>query len=321
MVFFGILAYVFFDSGFNTKTLVKVEYEDNSEIYYKVNFLDSKYNNIYTNKYVSKMVDNIDINFIYNNILNDYVSGYYRYNVEGYLIAYEDDITSSLWERKYQLLDEKTVLIDENKVNSIGINDTFNFDFVKYTKVIKDFINDSGLNVSAYMHIKINILEFLNFDNMNNEYTDSKVITMNIPLTSEIFKITVDNVESKDSYYEFSNKKAMNVIFLLLGAFCFALTVTSFIMIVRQFRIIYKMESKYKRKLKSILSKYDENIVKVNKLYVNKKYNMIYVDSFKELLDIHNSNGKIINFKEVKRGMETIFLIIDEDNAWIYKLN
>jgi len=99
------------------------------------------------------------------------------------------------------------------------------------------------------------------------------------------------------------------------------LTVTSFIMIVRQFRIIYKMESKYKRKLKSILSKYDENIVKVNKLYVNKKYNMIYVDSFDELMDVYYKKCKMISFKEVKRDSEAIFVIIDNDDAWIYRLD
>ena len=48
---------------------------------------------------------------------------------------------------------------------------------------------------------------------------------------------------------------------------------------------------------------------------------MIYVDNFKDLLDIHNKKDKIISFKEVKRGNESVFLIIDENNAWIYKLN
>ena len=44
MVLFGVLAYIFLNSGFNTKTRIKVDYENNSEVFYKVNYVDSQYN-------------------------------------------------------------------------------------------------------------------------------------------------------------------------------------------------------------------------------------------------------------------------------------
>ena len=74
------------------------------------------------------------------------------------------------------------------------------------------------------------------------------------------------------------------------------------------------------RELKKILSRYDDCIVRVNKLYVNKKYNMIYVDSFSELMDVYDKKGQMISLREMKRGAEAIFVIIDLDDAWIYKL-
>ena len=92
---------------------------------------------------------------------------------------------------------------------------------------------------------------------MENEYSDSKVITLNIPLTDDIFKINVNNLSDKDSYYEFSNKKAMNIVFLLIGAFCLALAISSLVMVFKQFIFIYDIQSKYKRDLNRILSKYD----------------------------------------------------------------
>ena len=48
---------------------------------------------------------------------------------------------------------------------------------------------------------------------------------------------------------------------------------------------------------------------------------MIGVDSFDELIDVYNRTNKMISFKETKRGLESIFIIIDEDNAWIYRFN
>ena len=47
---------------------------------------------------------------------------------------------------------------------------------------------------------------------------------------------------------------------------------------------------------------------------------MIYVDSFNELMDVYYKKCKMISFKEVKRDFESIFVIIDGEDAWIYKL-
>ena len=321
MIMFGVLGYVFLNSGFNTKTRVKVDYEDSSDVYYKVNYNDDEYTNGLNNdKYIASMVDSIDINYNYNNLLSEYVSGYYRYNVDGYLIAYEADITNSLWERKYELVSEKTVLLDKNNINSIKIDDGFKLDFKKYRDEINNFIDDYDIDISGYLHIRINILEFLNFHSLNNEYADSKVITVNIPLTDDIFKISLNNVDDRDSYYEFSNRVSMNIVFIIIGMFCLSLSLALLVMVIRQFKIIYNRQSEYRRELKKILSKYDDIIVKVKRFYVNKKYNMIYVDSFDELMDVSEKKNKMISFNEIKRDSKSIFVIIDEEDAWIYRL-
>lgn len=321
MVMFGALSYVFLNSGFNTMTRVKVDYEDSSDVFYTVNYIENGYtNNLGNDKYVANMVDSIDINYNYSNMLSEYVSGYYRYNVLGYLIAYEDDISNSLWERKYELVSDKTVVLDKNNINSIKIEDGFRLDFRKYRDKINSFIDDYDIDISGYLHIRINILEFLNFDSLNNEYADNKVITVNIPLSDDIFKVSVNNIVDRDSYYEFSNRVSMNLVFLTIGAFCLSLALALLVIVIKQFKIIYNRQSKYKKELKRILSKYDNCIVKVKRFYVNKKYNLIYVDSFADLLDVYDKKNKMISFKEIKRDSESIFVIIDEDDAWIYKM-
>ena len=188
MVLFGIFAYLFLVSGFNTKTKVYVSYEDSSDVYYDVKYIDNQFANKYNDKYVSSLVDYIDINYVYNNLISEYVSGYYKYSVDGYLIAYEDNIADTLWERKYELVKEKTVVLDKNNINNIKIDDSFKFDFNKYRDEIYKFINDYDIDISGYMNIRVNISEFLNFNSLDNDYADNKVININIPLTDEIFK-------------------------------------------------------------------------------------------------------------------------------------
>ena len=51
-----------------------------------------------------------------------------------------------------------------------------------------------------------------------------------------------------------------------------------------------------------------------------RKYNLIYVDSFKELLDVYDKVDLPISFKEFKKNQKAVFLIIENDNAWIYIL-
>lgn len=318
MILFAVLGYLFLDSGFNTKTRVRVLYQDNSDVDYKVEYISNEYV-FESEKYLSNMVDSININFNYENVLSEYFTGYYRYNVEAYLIAYEDDITNSLWERKSYLVNEKTEVIDDNKINNIKIEDYFVVDFKEYRDEVTEFIDKYGINLSGYLHIRINIFESLNFFDLGNEYADDKVITINIPLTYNTFKIDVDNLDDVDSYYDFTNDSTMNIVFLIIGAFCLAISLSLIILVIKQFRLVYVRQSKYTKELNKILFKYKKNIVRVKRLYVNKKYNMIYVDSFTELMDVYNRTKKMISFKEIKRGMYSIFLIIDSDDAWIYR--
>lgn len=322
LVLFGVLGYIFLDSGFNTKTRVKVEYEDKSDVVYKVNYTD---NNIVgdSDRYITEMVDNINITYNYENIISEYIHGYYRYSVDASLVTYEKDSDESLWKRDYELVKEKTVVLDANNINSIKINDSFDIDFNRFKNEIDEFMNNSlvDIELDGYLKVNINILESVKFGSLDNQYDDSKVITINIPLTQDTFKIDVNNIDSKNSCYEFTSDKAMNIVFLIIGAFCISVAIALLVLVIKQFKIIYGMQSEYNKNLKKILSKYDDCIVRVKKFYVNKKYNMVYVDSFKELMDVYEKKNKMISFKETKRGSESIFVIIDEDDAWIYKLH
>ena len=319
MVIFGVLGYIFLESGFNTKTKVKVEYEDKSDVIYKVNYLEEDY--ISTgDRYVSSMVDDIDISYNYENIISEYIAGYYRYSVDASLITYLESSKDSLWKRDYKLVNEKTVLLDAGKINNININDKFVIDFDRYREEVYSFMKQYDMEVSGYLNIKINILEALNFESLNNQYEDTKVINVNIPLTQDTFKINVDNINSINNCYELVTDGAMNIIFLIIGAFCGSVSLALLILVLRQFKIINDMENEYNKQLDKILSKYDEQIVKIKRFYVSKKYNMIYVDSFKELMDVANNENKMISFKETKRDSESVFVVISENDAWIYRL-
>lgn len=322
---FFVFTYLFVDRGLNTMIKINIPYQEKSNINYKVILKD---NQVYDDKvldmgknYISKLVDDIEINFDYKVIFNKYISGYYSYGVSSSLVAYEDDINDPLWEREYKELEDQVKVVNQNKVLEINAQDKVIIDYDKYKKMIEDFKNDYGIDVSGYLLVKVRVHMMNSFQGIDNDIEDEKIIKIIIPLTYDTFKIRVINDYNKiDSYYEFTKKSNVNYLFLVIGALNFSLGVASLSVIIKEMIEVSKREGKYKRELKRILKNYEEEIVNVTRMYNTKDYNLIYVDSFEELLDVYKRVESPISFKEMDKHKKAIFLIIEEDNAWIYQL-
>lgn len=300
-----IFGYLFFLNGINSETKIKVYYQNGSLVDYKLNYNET-----------TDFLDNIDINYIYKSVFSEDISAKYTYSVSVYLHAYKKDIKNVIWFRKYDLVEDK--VFEVNKDNYVEIKDNFKLDYKKYCDELEDFLFLEQINGKGYLNIQISFNEYLNKKENDNINKLPKVINIDI-MMDDTPSFTVSNILEKDSYYNFDKHSIMNFIFITLSMLCFSLAISFFFLIIRQFKIIGERQNKYSKEIKKILSKYDYCIVKVNRLYVSKKYNMIYVDNFDDLLDVYNSRNVMINYKEVKRGMESIFVIIDSNDAWIYK--
>ena len=107
---------------------------------------------------------------------------------------------------------------------------------------------------------------------------------------------------------------------IILGAFSLSVGISFLALTIRNMVMASKEQFNYGRELKKILNEHEDKIVNVKRFYNKKKYNLIYVDSFKELLDVYDKVGNPISYREVKKNEEAIFLMTDEDDAWIYRM-
>ena len=326
MVIFTVFAYFLFDRGFNVKTKIVVNYQEKSDLNYRVYLHDNDiYNREYlgmNDKYISKLVDNIMIDFNYNIMFDKDISGYYTYKVVGTLVAYQDDITDSLWEKEYVLLNDQTNVLNANDLKSIEIKDGINIDYDKYQDELNKFKQDYDIDVSGYLMVKVIIKENIDFFGIDKVVEDTKEMKMIIPLSYDTFKINVINDNNTvDKIYDFSKKEPVNYLLLIIGAFSLSLGISFLALTIRNMVLSYRKTSDYQKELRMILKDYGDIIVEVKRFYNKKKYNLIYVDTFKELMDVYDKVGNPISYREVKKGQEAIFIIIDDDNAWIYRLN
>lgn len=324
MIIFIVLAYLFFDRGINVKTKIFVTYQEKSDITYKVYLHENDiYNKRYLNmneRYLTNLVDDIEINFVYNSLFSRELNGYYTYSVTSALVGYTDDINESLF-RKEDILLNKTVPLNQNNLSEIKINDKVIIDYDKYFNELKKYNDEYNTKISGYLEVLLKINENLDFFGNERIIKDTKEMKLIIPLSYETFKISIQNDNNNvDKYYDFSKKEKINFIFLVIGAFCLSVGISFFALTIRNMINESHDEINYRKELKRIINNNSEILVKVKKFYSKHKYNLIYVASFAELMDAYRRVENPISYKEVKKNEETIFLMIDEDNAWIYRL-
>lgn len=324
MIIFIVLAYLFFDRGINARTKIFVTYQEKSDITYKVYLHDNDiYSKRYLNmneRYLANLVDDIDINFVYNSLFSRELNGYYTYSVTSALVGYTDDINESLF-RKEDMLLNKTVPLNQNNLSEIKINDKVIIDYDKYLNELKKYNDEYNTKISGYLEVLMKINENLDFFGNERIIKDTKEMKLIIPLSYETFKISIQNDNNNvDKYYDFSKKEKINFIFLVIGAFCLSVGISFFALTIRNMINESHDEINYRKELKRIINNNSEILVKVKKFYSKHKYNLIYVASFAELMDAYRRVENPISYKEVKKNEETIFLMIDEDNAWIYRL-
>ena len=138
MVVSFTFAYLFFYSGIKTKVKIFANYQENSDVSYNVILND---NNIYDNNVIGEDEKYILIDFNYYVLYDKYISGYYSYSVDSYVVAYEDDINDSLWIKENKLLDNKVTVLNQNKLNEIDIKDSVEIDYQYYKNFIDSFID------------------------------------------------------------------------------------------------------------------------------------------------------------------------------------
>ena len=325
MIFFMAISYLLINSGLNTKTKIVANYKENSDLTYKVYLHENDvYQDEYLDmnqKYVADLVDYLDISFNYKDVFDKDVNGYYSYVVMGELVAYEEEGKESLFKKEYTLMELKATVLDANNTREININDTLAVDYDTYRDELLKFKKDYNIDVYGYMDIKIIIKLNLEFKGIERVVEDVKVMTINVPLGDDTFRIVRDNENNKkDSYYDFSKNERVNYLLILIGMFSLSIGISFLALTIRNMIIANRIGHSYQKELDRILTEYDDIIVTVKRFYSRKKYNLIYVESFKELMDAYNKVGNPITFRETKKGEEATFLMTQDENAWIYKL-
>ncbi len=291
---------------------------NNDDIFYKPEYLENKhiYLSSITNKI--KFTLNYDIEYSSSNIIN------YSVDVTGKIIVEDLSSKEILWDKS---LDFVKITEESPETAKLNISKDFTFDFGAARALLLKYQDTYGIAVNGYAIINAKITVNNLYDGFSDNIifedgqTNYRILTITIPLLGKTFTVTDDSLGIqeknikviKENYNNFNQiVHIIGDITLIIGIIC--LTISIFIKKKRT-----TSHDIYNLKVKELVSKYEEIIVRVDEMPSNNDLNLIKVLEFNDLIDVEQEIKSPILL--ITNKDETIFTIIKKDYQYYYVIS
>lgn len=300
----------------NIEKTYYVTYKENSSIDYKVKLKD---NNIYQEEYlgeeysyVSSVVDTVLATFNYNlEIDAENVSYDFIMKADAMVQIVDSSTNNAIYKKNYNLLPETKEKIKTNKL-ALPLPLEINYD--RYNDEVKNVVKTLDLKsyrASLLVNVTYNVKSGCeDFDSNNNTH----VLTLTIPLDISVFKITESQSIPTDektiaceTNLQKDTLKYTAIIVLGADVICLIILIV-FIYLTRNTHITYS------NKVKKIVNAYKSFIHKINNKFDTTGYQVLYVNTIREMLEIRDTIQSPILMSENEDKTMTEFIIPTSNN-------
>ena len=206
--------------------------------------------------------------------------------------------------------------------NSFKIDLSNKIDYQKFNELLQAFKKEYVLSIDGKLKIQMVVKSDVTPNGMTKNVKLERTMELSIPLTEQSVDLSINTKtgennksEIKEIAYlpDFKYKVEKIAGFVSIGlAVLFLLG--ELIRIIK----IRRETSEYTKKVNKILTTYNAIIVNSKNNIDLKKYNVVDVDGFDELIDAHSEIRMPINYIEKRSGSQ--FILINNDMAWVYSL-
>lgn len=301
-------------------------YKENSNVDYKVylkenEFYDKNYSQK-DNQYIASLIDYIVADFCYDLEIYEFDIKYdYKYRLEAEVNVEEKETNKSIYNFEDVLVPEKKFEGKNDK--TISIKEKVNIDYNKYNDLIKKFVTIYDLDEAiATLTIKMCInIEGID-GNFQREESDEYLISLDIPLTTKTVGIDLNTnligCENELITCE-TNKMAGWKILILVLVF---MEIRYIVKLCKYMSKNRTPEDIYRLELNKILSNYGSYIQKINNEFNMKKYEIITIDKFNDILEIRDTIQEPILRFESEEELKTYFMIPSKNQIlYVYELS
>ncbi|MBR6072790.1 MAG: hypothetical protein IKP76_00515 [Bacilli bacterium] len=305
------LYYYFYFDNIRKSNTYKTELlvNEKSSITYNIETVDHKY--YYSKqdeKYNINNVSKIDLFFNYNLNFDKSVTGEYTYYIRGVVMDTQEEkkVLYKSDEFKYKI---------EGK-NVININHLQNIDL----KALIDANNDISTMNEADIKYEMVVVYHIYNKEVNKFISNSKTIEIDIPITTgnSIFK----SPNNERNYKEYSNETAGNNYTYLIVCLEFLGSVILYLLCIA-YLIDRISPSEYMNdyELETIKHKYKKDIIEIDFIPDLTYKEVLFVDSMDDLVKYSREYKVPIDCINIIKHKETIFAVIYDKNAFVYKVS
>lgn len=326
LLVFITFSFIFLNKYFKKPEYNKINYSEISDISYKVylkpnNYFEEPY--LMSGKqYITNIIDYIDINFNYSFKADTKLDYKYTYSITGIVSANEKgSLTKNLYTKKETILNNKTVKVNDN--NTFFINENVKINYDKYNNLINSFKKDYILSLDSNLTLTLNInVVGTSQNNQKITFKGTNPLKVIIPLSEQTININTDYTRLNTAAVNINSVTNNNIfIYGLIGGLNVFAAILIFIYIVDIIIRLNHNKTLYSKKLDKIMKEYDKVIVMTKNIPILDDYKVIEVENFDEMLDARDTLESNILYTELIKNHKSLFLIINDDLAYVYILS
>ena len=301
-----------------------IKYNEKSNLDYKVYLKKNDfYEEDYLGKdmlYVASLIDKLAIDFDYSFISEDRENIDFTYSIIAKLTIENLLGTKSYFEKSYTLLDNKTVRMDD--ATSQLISEHINVDYPYYNSLANNFKNQYGVEADSKLTIYM-LINKKNIEHSDFVLDSSSVMNVVVPLSERAVDISLDykNINETSNIIKKQSMTVKDYLPLVLAGIFILLSLIMMIKGMRNIKLLHGKKSEYDKQVSKILKEYDRLIAETATLMSFDNKEIITVNKFTELLDIHDNLQLPIMYYEVEEHKLSYFYINHDNTIYLLEIS
>lgn len=307
--------------------IAPIKYCDTNSLDYRVYLKENEFYNVdflpKGQSYPTTLIDYIEFNYNYIFNIDDLTNMNFDYEIIGDLIIEDNSTKKVLLNNPYTIVEKKSKQFKGS--NEIVINEKFKIDYSQYNAFANKYRSSYGVDTNSYlklyMKIKRNTID-------ESKYTldaSKELININeirIPLSEKAIDININTQNNNQSgnkncdEFKFSEKQYVNYFNLFIAILIIIISLFLIKKIMYTYKRMLSRRSEYDKYVNKLLKEYDRLIVVTNTLIDFRKYNIIQVLKFDELLDVRDNLKVPINYWCYVKHLKGIFYVKNDDDIY-----
>lgn len=291
-----------------------IPYTETGGVDYRVQL---KENDFYENEwqgagqvYVSSLINQISADFNYRLTMGaEDVSYTYVYRVDAKLEIADSKTGVAIYQPVYPLVAEQRFA--QSGKNDLVINQTVNVDYALYNDQASRFVETYQLtNATSTLILQMKIDVEGNCETFEENSSNDYLLTLRVPLTEKTVEIKMISTVPEEESRVLACSNAVNtVIFLNTSTASLVLAIILAVVLIFYVFKTRNHDINYAIKVKRIVSAYRSFIQQINNGFDLRRYQVVLVNSFTEMLGIRDTIGAPVLMHENEDKTRTQFYI------------